>query len=175
MAAGFTADPARNNNFSQYREAQAATTIAPAAPRPPANYPNNWLRLKRTGAILQGYSGPNGLDWSPLTAVDSSTNAAGAYPATVRLGLAATAHNAAATTEAVFSNFGPATERGVLTIANTGSNISVSWQASLIGAKLQSTGSVTPPSTWTDVAGSTTTNAVYFPVVSTNTFFRLAQ
>src|SRR4029077_15560886 len=110
-------------NFSQYREDFNGTAVAPAAPRPGATYPTNWLRLKRTGSIMQGYSGPNGLDWSPLTAVDSATNAAGAYPSVIRLGLAVTAHNAALTTEAIFSNFGKAIDRGSLSITPSGTDV----------------------------------------------------
>src|SRR6185295_3900578 len=115
------ADPARNNNFTRCREVSGGTAVAPGAPRPGATYPSNWLRLKRTGPVLTGYSGPNGLDWTPMTAVDSSTNVAGAYPATIRVGLAVTSHNAAQTTEAVFSRFGKAIERGVLTGTRSGS------------------------------------------------------
>lgn len=174
MVAGFTADPARNNNFVQYREDRGATAVAPGAPRPAATYPNNWLRLKRTGSILQGYAGPNGLDWTPMTSVDSSTNAPGAYPSVVRVGLAVTAHNAAATTEAIFSNFGKAVERGVLSFTVSGSNLVISWQSSLTGATLQRSPSV-QPTTWTPVPGSTLTNTVYIPLTSSNAFFRLAQ
>jgi hypothetical protein len=174
MVAGFTADPSRNNNFTQYREGSGLTAVAPPAPRPVATYPTDWLRLKRTGSILQGYSGPNGLDWTPMTAVDSSTNGAGAYPSVVRVGLAVTAHNAAATTEAIFSNFGKAVERGVLSYTVLGSNLVISWQSSLTGATLQRSPGL-QPTTWATVPGSTLTNTVYLPMTSSNAFFRLAQ
>jgi len=174
MAAAFSPDPTRNNNFSQYREEQGATAIAPGAPRPAASYPANWLRLKRTGSIMQGYSGPNGLDWTPLTAVDSATNIAGAYPATVRLGLAVTAHNAAQTTEALFSNFGNATDRGPLSVALSGTDVTVSWGIGGLGSTLQATPSIVSPVTWTNVPGSSTTNLIIVPAASTQLFFRLA-
>ena len=173
MSAAFTTDPTRNNNFVQYRESQGATAIAPAAPRPPATYPTNWLRLKRTGPVFQGFCGSNGLDWTPMSAVDSSTNAPGPYPDVLRVGLAVTAHNAALTTEAIFSNYGKAVERGNLSFAVSGNFLIVSWQASLIGATLQTTSDVTPPSTWNPVAGSTTTNLVYIPIGANPAFFRL--
>lgn len=174
MAAAFSPDPTRNNNFSQYREELGATAIAPAAPRPPATYPNNWLRLKRTGSIMQGYSGPNGLDWTPLTAVDSATNVAGAYPEVIRLGLAVTSHNVAQTTEAIFSNFGAATDRGSLSITQSGANVIISWGVGGVGSTLQATPSLAPPVTWTNVPGSTTVNQMTLPASSSQLFYRLS-
>jgi len=175
LAGAFTADATRNNNFSQYREAQGATAVAPAAPRPGASYPTNWLRLKRTGSIVSGYSSSNGLDWAPFTAVDSATNAPGAYPSVVRVGLAVTAHNAAATTEALFSNFGKAVDRGVLSVTQSGSDVIVSWNAGAIGATLQTAPNLTSPVTWTSVPGSTTTNSMVFPISGDQSYFRLSQ
>lgn len=175
MSAAFTPDPTRNNNFVQYREATDGTTVAPAAPRPGATYPTNWLRLKRTGSVLQGFSGPNGLDWSPMSAVDSSTNVAGPYPATVRLGMAVTSHNAAAITEAVFSKFSIAKERPFLTVTPDGTQVALSWPASGIGYTLQATPSLTVPTVWTNVPGSAATNLIRTPIGPENSFFRLVQ
>lgn len=173
MSAGFSADPTRNNNFVEYRETQGATAVAPAAPRPGASYPTNWLRLKRKGAIFTGYSGPNGLTWTPMTALDTTADS---WPDTLLVGLAVTSHNTGLTTEALFSNFSPTPpEPGNLTIALSATNLVVRWQASLIGSTLESTGDVTPPSTWTPVAGSTLTNELDLPLPlgATNTYFRL--
>jgi hypothetical protein len=175
MSAAFTADPTRNNNFVEYREETGGTTFAPGAPRPGATYPTNWLRLKRTGSVLQGFSGPNGLDWSPMTAVDSSTNVAGPYPATVRLGLAVTSHNAAAITETVFSKFGVAKERPFLTVTPAGTEVALSWPASGIGWTLQATPSLATPTVWTNVPGSSTTNLIYKTSTQGDCFFRLSQ
>jgi hypothetical protein len=92
----------------------------------------------------------------------------------MHVGLAVTAHSATLTTEALFSNYSPTPpEQGILTNALSGTNVVVSWQASLIGATLESTGDVAPPSTWTPVAGSTLTNVMYLPIGATNTYFRL--
>jgi hypothetical protein len=172
MVAGFTADPTRNNNFVEYRETQGGTAVALAAPRPGASYPTNWLRLKRKGPIFTGYCGSNGLDWTPMTALDTTADG---FPSIMRVGLAVTAHNTTGlTTEALFSNYSPTPpEQGVLTSAVSGTNLVVSWQASLIGATLESIGDLTPPTMWTPVAGSTLTNVVYVPLGATNTFFRL--
>jgi fibronectin-binding autotransporter adhesin len=174
MVAAFSPDPTRNNNLTQYREDSGGTTVAPAAPRPAATYPNNWLRLKRTGSVMQGYSGPNGLSWTPMTAVDSATNAAGPYPETIRVGLAVTSHNAAQTTEAVFSKFGNASEGVLLSAAASGSDLVLSWPLGT-GATLQATPGLNPPVTWTNVPGSDTTNLVQLPIGSANSFFRLVK
>jgi fibronectin-binding autotransporter adhesin len=175
MAAGFTADPTRNNNCVQYRENFGGAAVAPGAPRPGATYPTNWLRLKRKGDILTGYCGSNGLTWTPMTALDTTTNAF-ASVSVLHVGLAVTAHNAGLTTEALFSNYSPTPpEPGNLAVALSATNLVVSWQASLIGSTLESTGDLTPPVAWTPVAGSTLTNVyvLYPPLGATNTFFRL--
>ncbi len=175
MVAGFTADSTRNNNFVQYREDNDVAALAPAAPRPGATYPTNWLRLKRVGSVFMGFSGPNGLDWTPMTFVDSSTNASGAYPDTIRVGLAVTSHNAAQTTEAIFSNFGRAVERVALQVTLAGTDAVVSWGVGALGATLQATPDLTPPVTWTNVPGSAVTNVIYWPSGSGNSYFRLIQ
>lgn len=175
MVAGFTADATRNNNFVQYREDNDVAALAPAAPRPGATYPTNWLRLKRVGSVFMGFSGPNGLDWTPMTFVDSSTNASGAYPDTIRVGLAVTSHNAAQTTEAIFSNFGRAVDRGALRVTPAGTDAVVSWGVGALGATLQATPDLTPPVTWTNVPGSAATNVIYWPSGSGNSYFRLIQ
>jgi hypothetical protein len=68
------------------------------------------------------------------------------------------ARASAATSEALFSNFGKATERGVLTVNVSGGDLLVSWQPSAIGATLETTADLTPPATWANVSGSSTTN-----------------
>lgn len=176
MSAAFTADPTRNNNFVEYREATGGITFAPGAPRPGATYPTNWLRLKRTGPVLQGFSGPNGLDWTPMTAVDSTTNTAGAYPATVRLGLAVTSHNAAQTTEAVFHTWGTAKVRPALTIVQSSTDVIVNWSTSGLGWTLQASPSLTAPDVnWVNVPGSAAVTTATLPIGPGNRFLRLIQ
>jgi autotransporter-associated beta strand protein len=174
LSAAFTPDPTRNNNFVQYRDEFSASAVAPAAPRPPAYFPNNWLRLKRTGAVFQGYSGPDGLNWAPMSAIDTSTNASGPFPSLLRVGLAVTSHNRAQTTEAVFSEFGPAKEAVPLTATISGNNVVVTWPAGT-GTTLQATPSLSPPVTWTNVPGSELTSQAVFPISSGDSFFRLVK
>ena len=178
-AAAFTPDPTRNNNFVQYRDEDpnivpGAVTTAPAAPRPPAYFPNNWLRLKRTGAVFQGFSGPDGLNWTPMSAIDTSTNVSGPFPSLLRVGLAVTSHNRAQTTEAVFSDFGVAKEAVALAATISANNVLVTWPAGT-GATLQATPSLSPPVTWTNVPGSEQTSQALFPISSGDSFFRLVK
>ncbi|MFO1514220.1 MAG: autotransporter-associated beta strand repeat-containing protein [Verrucomicrobiota bacterium] len=178
-SAAFTTDVTRNNNFVQYRDENpnivaGAVTTAPAAPRPPAFYPNNWLRLKRTGAVFQGYSGPDGLNWTPMSAIDTSTNVSGPFPSLLRVGLAVTSHNRAQTTEAVFSDFGVAKEAVPLTASLSGNNVVVTWPAGT-GTTLQATPSLSSPVIWTNVPGSELTSQAVFPISGGNSFFRLVK
>ncbi|MBI5387381.1 MAG: immunoglobulin domain-containing protein [Verrucomicrobia bacterium] len=78
----------------------ASTTLATATVLP---YPV-WLRLQRVGNTFASYYGSNGVDWVGLNTNTPSP----AYPATVNVGLAVTAHNNSSSntfTRAVFSGF----------------------------------------------------------------------
>ena len=56
-------------------------------------YPNAWVRLKRTGNLLEAFRGVNGLAWTRAAAYDTGTNVNGALPSVAYLGLCTTAHN----------------------------------------------------------------------------------
>lgn len=56
-------------------------------------YPNAWVRLKRTGNLLEAFASANGLSWNRLAAYDTGTNVNGALPSVAYLGLCTTAHN----------------------------------------------------------------------------------
>ena len=177
MIASFPPEaPGRNQNLFQYREATDASSVALAAPRPTATYPTNWLRLKRTGSVISGFCGNNGLDWTFVGAVDSATNTAGAYGPTVRLGLAVSSHAAGVLTEAVMSNYGLAKERPVLTVTPGAGEIIVSWPAASIGWTLQATPSLDGPSViWTNVPGSASVDLLHIPVGPGNLYYRMVQ
>ncbi|HWQ93398.1 MAG TPA: hypothetical protein VN673_17140, partial [Clostridia bacterium] len=181
MIAGFPGQgQGRNQNLFQYREEQGGASVAPAAPRPAAAYPDNWLRLKRKGSMFWSMVSSNNLDWSGVNAVDTSTNTAGALPATLRVGLAVTAHNATAgvLTEAIYSNLGAPQERPKLTMVYSTNAVNVlelSWPSWIAGTyKLQSTASLTPPIVWNDVPGTLTTNFTTHAIGAGPAFFRLA-
>lgn len=92
----------------------------------PPNMPDNWMRMERIGSVFYMYTSNDGKTWSMYNPYDPQgwdtagswppgTDSANvsvfqeAWPAKINLGLAVTAHNDGATTEAVFSNFGPYT------------------------------------------------------------------
>ncbi|HWQ92160.1 MAG TPA: hypothetical protein VN673_10845, partial [Clostridia bacterium] len=66
------------------------TLVNPPGPA----YPNAWLRLKRTGNLLQAYSSVDGVTWLLRGEQDPSTvGAMTPLPAQVFVGIAATGHN----------------------------------------------------------------------------------
>ena len=57
-------------------------------------YPNAWVRLKRTGNILDAYLGTDGKNWIHAASTDPSTNGdMTPLPSVVYLGICTTAHN----------------------------------------------------------------------------------
>ncbi len=173
MATAFTPDPTRNQNLIQYRDVADTAAVALAAPRPAATYPNNWLRLQRVGAMFYAYCSSNNIDWTFINSLDTSTNTTGAFNSVLRVGLAATSHNAALTTEVVFSKFGAPKNRVPLTVTTSGGNVVLSWPLEGLGATLQSSPGLESPTTWTAVPGSTSTNQVFLPLGPNSKYFRL--
>ena len=87
------------------RDAEAAWDGALAIT--PVPYPNVWLRVAKSGSVLSGYSSEDGVDWTLVQQIDTST-AAGWEDfnlAPTWLGLAVTSHDAASTATATFQNY----------------------------------------------------------------------
>ena len=173
MSACFPPDPGRSQAFFQYREIADTAAAALAAPRPLVAFPDNWVRLQRVGAVFNTYCSSNNMDWSYIGSIDTATNASGPFTDVMRVGLAATSHNVALTTEVVFSKFGAPKNRVPLTITAANGGVDLSWPASGIGVTLQSTPSLSTPVVWSTVPGSTTTNLVHLPASAGSTYFRL--
>src|SRR5205807_4345280 len=119
------------------------------APGTVPNYPNAWVRLKRTGQILQSYWSSNGVAWSREGLVDVSTNANGPLPASMFVGICCTAHandNPATATAlrmvytASFDNYNSsfvaAPPQASLTASLSNGNVVISWSPT--GGALQS-------------------------------------
>jgi len=152
------------------------------APGTVPNYPNAWVRLKRTGQVLAGYWSSNGVDWSQEAITDWSTNANGPMPAAVWVGICCTAHNndAPSATElllqysASFANYNsafipaPPSSNHVLKASISGGNISISWTPT--GGTLQSSPAVGPGATWSPVG---TVNPASVPISGNTKFFRV--
>jgi regulation of enolase protein 1 (concanavalin A-like superfamily) len=82
----------------------------------PVNYPNTWLRLKRTGNTYSGYASFDGSNWVQLGSATLVGNP-------VYVGLVAASQNTNQTTAAQFMNFGTAVSSAVGTFNPPGEPI----------------------------------------------------
>lgn len=172
---GFPPAPGRELNVFSFRDTVGGATGTTGI-RPETSYTNNWLRLKRVGDAFFAYSGTNNLDWTLLSSLETSTNAAGAFNKAMYIGLAVTSHTTGATNEAIFSSFGPARERPALSVSRSVNNVVLTWPASGLGWTLQASPALTAPdANWTTVPGSTAVTTVTLPISAGNRFFRLIQ
>ena len=80
----------------------AATTTAAPSGGFPVNYPQTWLRLRRTGSTLTGYASLDGQTWVQL-----GTKSITGLTSTLYFGLAVASENAAQTTTVQFRDVGP--------------------------------------------------------------------
>jgi hypothetical protein len=141
------------------------------------------VRLKRTGQMLAGYWSSNGVDWVQEGLTDWSTNANGPMPASVYVGICATAHNNNSTSATVlnyyynasFANYdsafvaAPPSNNPKLSASISGGNINISWTPA--GGTLQSTPVLGKGATWTPVG---TANPASVPISgATSKFFRV--
>ncbi|MGE5395319.1 MAG: hypothetical protein ACM3P1_11275 [Candidatus Saccharibacteria bacterium] len=97
--------PRNKNNGGyefQYRPVKAGEmkaiypSHAQGSPEFPGNYPNTWIRLKRSGDVFTGYYSPDGQSWKVYATYTLK------LPEKLYLGLAVTSHDAAKSTTAVF-------------------------------------------------------------------------
>jgi hypothetical protein len=72
----------------------------------PVNYPNTWLRLKRSGNDFTGYAGFDGLNWAQLGTVNM------AMGPSIYFGFAVSSHNTSQLTTAGFRDFTSVTTVG---------------------------------------------------------------
>lgn len=104
----FPNNNSRNKNNGgyefQYRQAKAGEmkAIYPSksdgTPEFPVNYPNTWIRLKRTGNDFTGFYSADGKSWKEYTRFTMELSKK------VYLGLAVTSHNAKESATAVFKD-----------------------------------------------------------------------
>lgn len=110
MFLAFPSNEKRNNNLGGYefqyrlkkgKESKAiypSLTDSVAQASFPANYPNVWMRLKRTDTVFSAYTSPDGLNWVQYTEFAME------MPKKLYLGMAVTAHIKGAKTVARFRN-----------------------------------------------------------------------
>lgn len=72
----------------------------------PVNYPNTWLRIKRTGNTFSGFAGFDGQNWTQLGVVNL------VFPSTVYFSFVASSHNTNQVSTACFRDFATVTNAG---------------------------------------------------------------
>jgi hypothetical protein len=173
-----------NSTESNTRSAASGTTAswATGPTRAPA-FPNAWVRIKRTGQVLQGFWSTDGSSWTLQAVTDVSTNAAGPLPAVVYVGIDTCAHANDSVTATVlthyytgaYANYNSSyvaptnAARATLTATHSAGNIVISWTPA--GGTLQSTTVLGTGAAWTPVG---TANPATIPISgATDKFFRV--
>ncbi len=148
------------------------------------DYPNAWVRLKRTGQVFTAYNSTNGTTWNLLATQDpTKVGESNSLPAAIYVGICVTAHNndpLSATTlqyynTSVFDNYNssyvyvPPLSGATLQAAVSAGNIVISWTPS--GGHLETSAAIGPAAAWSMVGtNNPTTNALsgaqkYFRVI----------
>jgi hypothetical protein len=148
----------------------------------PPTYPNAWLRLKRTGDVLDAYASSNMVNWVQLGSYDTSTS--GPLPAEVYIGLCTSANGNdmpfggppflfynRAEYAGYNSSFVPLAPPAVLSISQSGGNVIVSWTPA--GGTLQVSPALTGPAVNWQPAG--TANPAIVPIGTGPQFFRVVN
>jgi hypothetical protein len=105
LFASVLATPSISGAFFESRSAtNGATTVSGDFP---VNYPNTWLRLKRSGNTLTGFGSLDGQNWTQLGSASLSLSSS------IYLGFVVASHNTTQVTVASFRDFGPVTTAGV--------------------------------------------------------------
>ncbi|MGA2246396.1 MAG: lamin tail domain-containing protein [Verrucomicrobiota bacterium] len=102
------ATPAMNGCFFAWRD--PIGSAASSAGSFPANYPDTWLRLSRSGGTFSGFASYDGQSWTQLGSDSIS------MPSQIYLGFATSSENAGAATTAQFRDFGNVTNAMVAVV-----------------------------------------------------------
>jgi hypothetical protein len=148
-------------------------------------YPNAWVRIKRTGTVLTGFSSTNGVNWAQLAIYDTATNTAGALASTVLVGICTTAHNndpiaSLAPPPPPYLYYNTAEYAGynssfvaappILSISVSGGNVNISWTPS--GGTLYASPAIDSTANWQPVG---TANPATVPVGAGAQFFKVIR
>jgi len=109
FAAAFTT-PAMNGSFFEWRDPTGSTAATSGSF--PANYPNTWLRLRRSGNSFTGYGSYDGQVWTQLGSTSIS------MPAQIYLGFAVSSRSASGVTTAQFRDISNVTNAVVGVVIN---------------------------------------------------------
>jgi regulation of enolase protein 1 (concanavalin A-like superfamily) len=109
FAAAFTT-PAMNGSFFEWRDPVGST--AATSGNFPANYPNTWLRLRRSANTFTGYASYDGQLWTTLSSATIS------MPSQIYVGLAVSSRSGSGTTTAQFRDITNVTSAVVGVVIN---------------------------------------------------------
>jgi hypothetical protein len=98
--------PAGGNTFILVRREQADTPTADDILGTTPAYPNAWMRLRRLGNTLIGYTGTNGVNWDVQGVRDTATWPDGPLSPNLLLGIAVASANNTKTVTAQLREFG---------------------------------------------------------------------
>jgi regulation of enolase protein 1 (concanavalin A-like superfamily) len=180
-------DPTAGANIWEpnYRaETNGASSGIPGATAqvPPVTYPNAWIKLARAGQVMTSFKSTNGLDWVTL-ATYTNTVTTNLYPATMLVGMCATAHNNNGTnTVAEFRDYVLTTSGTVespkITVSRVKPNLVITWDATK-GAGFQLYSAPTIKGTWAvEETAPVTANGVVtvtLPTTEDKQFFQLKK
>ena len=104
------ATPAMNGGFFEWRD--PANSASSSSGNFPANYPDTWLRIQRSGNIFTSYTGYDGKTWTQLGSA-TITMASQVY-----LGFSVSSRSATQATTAQFRDFSNVTNAAISAITN---------------------------------------------------------
>jgi hypothetical protein len=146
-------------------------------------YPNAWVRLKRTGNILDAFYSADGRTWLHPASTDVSTNASGPLGNVVYVGLCTTAHNNDPLggpppppflyyNTAEYANYASSfTAPARLSISLSGANVTISWAPA--GGRLFSSPAIAGPGVnWQPLGAS---NPATVPIGAAPQFFQVVN
>ena len=146
-------------------------------------YPNAWVRLKRTGDVLDAYSSTDGRVWLHLASYNTSTNGSGALANPAYVGICTTAHNNDPLfgpppppfryyNTAEYANYSSSyVAPAQLTAVLSGANVIVSWAP--VGGHLEASPAISGPGVnWQPVGSS---NPATIPAGPGTRFFRVVN
>jgi len=148
-------------------------------------YPNAWVRLKRTGDLLEAFSSPNGANWTRLAAYNTGTNVNGSLTNVAYVGLCTTAHNndpggqippynppLRYYNNAEYANYTSSyIPPAQLSVVRSGANVIISWTPNV--GHLEASPAIAGPSVNWQTVGSV--NPATIPIAAGQRFFRVVN
>jgi hypothetical protein len=152
------------------RTVAGGSTASTWSPQSATNAP--WIRLERSGSVINASWSADGTSWSLVQTVTNS------MASSVFVGLPVCAHGTADWNEAVFDEVSVLPIPVSLGAQRVGNNLVLSWPAAAADYRLLTANSPAPTAIWTPVAQTPTSSGgvltVTVPISPSPAYFRLA-